>query len=315
MSLSIQLHSIECLNESDEISASDEVYVLATVAALRPPVPGLPALANLRVFRYGLFEDMDDDDREPVVVDGPAFWGMDGVATDIQNPADVGVVISLIEQDNGVPEQYQELVNVRAGLSLASAMGASQEARADRLATDISNVLNGIDLPIPFALDDDHIGTQRLALDGSDLIAFGSKDKALVIAGDGAQYRLTFRIRRLPRWAAPFPIAPRGHAVPGAIPAYSRHPDHIDVFWVGPDGGVGTTFWSPATGWAAPFPIAPRGHAAPGAITAHSRHPDHIDVFWVGPDGGVGTTFWSPATGWAAPFPIAPRGHAVPGAI
>jgi hypothetical protein len=44
-------------------------------------------------------------------------------------------------------------------------------------------------------------------------------------------------------WAAPFPIAPRGHAAPGAITAHSRHPDHIDVFWIGPDGGVGTTFW------------------------------------------------------------------------
>jgi hypothetical protein len=111
------------------------------------------------------------------------------------------------------------------------------------LASDIFNVLNGIDLPIPFTLDDDHIGTQQLVLDRSDLIDFGSRDKTMVFEGDGAEYRLTFRIRRLPHWAAPFPIAPRGHAAAGTIRAYSRHPEHIDVIWVGPDGGIGTTFW------------------------------------------------------------------------
>ena len=119
------------------------------------------------MFRYGIYEDMDDDDGGPRVVSEPGFWGMDGVPVEIQNPADVGIVVSLLEQDNGVPEQYQELVNLRAGLSLASSAGApTPRARAARLATDIGNVLNGVDLPIPFALDD-HIGTQQLALDGS----------------------------------------------------------------------------------------------------------------------------------------------------
>jgi hypothetical protein len=101
------------------------VDVLATVAALRPPAPGIPAPPNFRVFRYGVVEDMDDDDDHPVIVNGQAFWGLDSIPEDIREPADVGL----------------------AGLSLAASLGAaSPAARAARLATDISDVLNGIDL-------------------------------------------------------------------------------------------------------------------------------------------------------------------------
>ncbi|MGP4092804.1 hypothetical protein, partial [Streptomyces sp. KR55] len=42
----------------------------------------------------------------------------------------------------------------------------------------------------------------------------------------------------------PFPIAGPNNAVPGAIAAFSRNPDQMDVFWVGPDGGVGSNFWN-----------------------------------------------------------------------
>ena len=83
------------------------------------------------------------------------------------------------------------------------------------------------------------------------------------------------------------------------------------MYWVGPDGGVGTTSWNGQ--WAQPFGIAPPGSAVPGAITAISRNPDQMDVYWVGPDGGVGTTSWNGQ--WAQPFGIAPPGSAVPGAI
>jgi len=45
-------------------------------------------------------------------------------------------------------------------------------------------------------------------------------------------------------WHQPFPIAPPGHAAPGAITAHSRNPEQIDVYWIGPDGGVGTASWT-----------------------------------------------------------------------
>src|SRR5690606_1478334 len=162
MALRIYLHSIECLNETDELSASDEVYVLVTVANLRP-LAGVPAPPNLQVFTYGIFEDMDDDDEHPVIVNGPAFWGMDGMPRDIEDPADVGIIVSVMEHDNGTPAQYAELLNAKGLISLgASLADTDPRSRATRLTHDLANVLDGVDVPIPFSFDDDHIQTQQL---------------------------------------------------------------------------------------------------------------------------------------------------------
>ena len=71
----IRLSSLKCWNEINEASASEEVYVLVTVADLRPPVPEvpIPPLPNTEVFHTGIFEDMDDDD--PVLIlNEPPFW-------------------------------------------------------------------------------------------------------------------------------------------------------------------------------------------------------------------------------------------------
>jgi hypothetical protein len=119
------------------------------------------------------------------------------------------------------------------------------------------------------------------------------------------------------KWNAPFAITPPGAAVAGAVSCVSRTPNHLDVFWIGPDGAVGTTWWDQNANngkWNTPFPITPPGAAAAGAIGAVSRTPNHLDAFWVGPDGAVGTTWWDQnANGgrWNTPFPISPPGSAV----
>lgn len=76
--------------------------MLVTVASLRPPVAGfpIPAAPNFRVFQYGVFQDLDDDEG-PVIMDGAPFWGMDGLAEDLADPRDIAVVVSVMEQDNG----------------------------------------------------------------------------------------------------------------------------------------------------------------------------------------------------------------------
>jgi hypothetical protein len=120
MSLSIQLHSVRCLNESSEASDSDEVYALVTVATLRPPVEGLPipAIPNFRVFRYGVFGDMDDDDESPVIVNGPSFWGMDGVAEEKE-------ILGRIRS------KYQNVPGAQGAVSM-DGQALLQEAREDR---------------------------------------------------------------------------------------------------------------------------------------------------------------------------------------
>jgi Domain of unknown function (DUF4185) len=73
----------------------------------------------------------------------------------------------------------------------------------------------------------------------------------------------------------------------------------LDVFWIGPDGGVGTTWANPRVdsgNWHSPFPIAPPGAArVDSPIAAVTRLDGALDVFWIGPDGGVGTTWPTPA--------------------
>jgi hypothetical protein len=121
----------------------------------------------------------------------------------------------------------------------------------------------------------------------------------------------------------PFPITPPGAAQPGsAVVAVARTPNHLDVFWVGPDGAIASHWWdaAPGAGWAdhGPFPITPPGAAQPGSrLAVVARTPNHLDVFWEGPDGAIGTQWWdgAPGMGWGdhRPFPISPPGAAQPG--
>jgi hypothetical protein len=117
-------------------------------------------------------------------------------------------------------------------------------------------------------------------------------------------------------WAAEFSIAPpNSAAMPANIAALARLPEHIDVFWIAPDGSVMTAWWDgPLTGpnWNAPFPIAGPGSAA-GAVTALSREAYHVDVFWIAPDASIWTTWWAPDPGWNAPYAMTPAGVAAPG--
>ncbi len=112
--------------------------------------------------------------------------------------------------------------------------------------------------------------------------------------------------------------APGAVAAGGGVTATSRTPNNLDVFWVAPDGSIGTQWWHAAVGhsWAdhAPFAIAPAGSAAPGsALASVGRLASHLDVFWVRPDGAIGTQWWdsAPDQGWNhQPFAVTPPGVA-----
>jgi len=111
---------------------------------------------------------------------------------------------------------------------------------------------------------------------------------------------------------------PSAVASAGGITATARTPNNLDVFWVAPDGSVGTQWWHAAAGhsWAdhSPFAITPPGSASPGSsITAVGRLASHLDVFWVRPDGAIGTQWWdaAPDQGWNhLPFAVTPPGDA-----
>ena len=103
------------------------------------------------------------------------------------------------------------------------------------------------------------------------------------------------------------------------VAAVSREPNHLDVFWVCPDGSIGSQWWNSAAGlgWSdhAPFAITPEGTVRPGSpITAVARAENHLDVFWIRPDGAIGSAWWDSAGGhgWGdhPHFAVTPAGTA-----
>ncbi|WTW98793.1 hypothetical protein OG216_38045 [Streptomycetaceae bacterium NBC_01309] len=125
-------------------------------------------------------------------------------------------------------------------------------------------------------------------------------------------------------WPAPWSVtAPNAAQAPvGALTVVSRARDHLDLFWVRPDGGVSTAWWNVNANWPSRS-IAPAGAARVSdrttvrraGLVAVSRRPDFLDVFWIGPDGGIGTTAWNPWANWPSPWPIAWPGAAQSGSL
>ena len=114
-------------------------------------------------------------------------------------------------------------------------------------------------------------------------------------------------------WSPEFPVTDPGKVAAGAdVVSLSRAKDHIDLFWVAPDGAVGTTYWDANVNkgtWNPSFTISgPRAAAACSKFSAVSRAPGLIDVFWASPNGAVMTN-WSNGS-WHTPFAISPPGHA-----
>ena len=93
---------------------------------------------------------------------------------------------------------------------------------------------------------------------------------------------------------------------PGSpISVLSRFPEHLDLFAVGRDAAVYSTFWDANGGWPNNwFRLADTnfgdGFKVPlgSQVTSVARAPDLIDLFVAGFDGGVYSTFWNAPGGW-----------------
>ena len=89
----------------------------------------------------------------------------------------------------------------------------------------------------------------------------------------------------------------------------SRSADQFDLFKIGADGAVWTTFWNTENGWSAWFQIHPETvfDSENAHITAISRKSNQIDLFTTGLDGAVWSTFWTQEQGWNTWFQIHPQ--------
>ncbi|MGW1682322.1 hypothetical protein [Saccharopolyspora sp. NPDC002376] len=101
------------------------------------------------------------------------------------------------------------------------------------------------------------------------------------------------------------------------IAALTRRPDHMEIWWVTPNGAVKGAFHYDDRAWQHyDFDFAPDGSAnVETGIAALSRVPDSMEIWWVAPDGAVKGAYWyeepkdQPGHPWT-PYEIAPAGSA-----
>ena len=86
------------------------------------------------------------------------------------------------------------------------------------------------------------------------------------------------------------------------ISSVARVPDHLDVFVLGNDGRVYTSWWHEGQPWSGANDNwrSIGGCFPPGAsVVAVSRNPDHLDLFVMGNDGRVYTSWWHEGQEWS----------------
>jgi hypothetical protein len=94
-----------------------------------------------------------------------------------------------------------------------------------------------------------------------------------------------------------------GFFPPGSpVTAVARMPNHLDLFVVGNDGRVYTSWWQEGSPWSGInnnwrsiggyFPVRAQ-------VTPVARTPDHIDLFVTGNDGRVYTSWWHEGADWS----------------
>lgn len=194
MSLTIRLQSIKYLRDGYDEVVIEEPYVLVTAVSLQRPILPNFFLPNLQVFPYRVWDDLDGD--EEGFTSGASFWDTELQPRDIANPDEVIFVVTLMQNDHGNPDRYRSLVLSAAGASMLSTLGvASRTVKVKRLLDDIRRAIDSACGPRLF--DDNHIGTEELRLEASDLIPLGTREKLLTIFGDEGQYELSFRIHRV----------------------------------------------------------------------------------------------------------------------
>ena len=86
--------------------------------------------------------------------------------------------------------------------------------------------------------------------------------------------------------------------------AIARYSNHLDLFIIGTDNRIYSTWWHDTTGWAGWFNVSGGVGKPGGQVAAIQRYAEHIDLFTVGSDSLVYSTWWDSSSGWAGWFPL-----------
>lgn len=108
-----------------------------------------------------------------------------------------------------------------------------------------------------------------------------------------------------------------GIASPGGggspVTSIARYAGHLDLFTVGTDNRVYSSWWDRSSGWSGWFALGDLVAAAGSTVNAVCRYTDHIDLFTTAADGKTMSTWWDASSGWAGWFQVS-GGVAAPGA-
>jgi len=298
--IQIYLTNIHCNEETDEVGA-DEPYVLVTAVNLASTVSvaGFPVpLPAFEVVRYGPFEDVDEDETHFAPGISQSFWSLTNAPATLNDPDKVIFVVALMENDNGDPEALRGIVKGIVGGSVLGSLSFDRNNKVIKLISDVNSALG---TPTGAPNFDDKVGDpQELRFSSEELNQAESGQtvsKTLVFNGDGGSYTLTFEVRNPEQWRRWFPLP--GQAVfdreKQQIAAVSRAPGNLDLFVIGFDNRVWTTFWN--GNWNGDWFLLP-GQAVfdreKQQIAAVSRTPDNLDLFVIGFDNHVWSAWWSP---------------------
>jgi hypothetical protein len=118
-------------------------------------------------------------------------------------------------------------------------------------------------------------------------------------------------------WAGWFQVS-GGFASPGGpgspVTCIDRYAGHLDLFVVGTDNRIWSTWWDQSFGWAGWFQIGSLVARPGSTVNVVSRYSDHLDLFTTASDGRTMSTWWDARTGWAADWFHVSGGIAAPGA-
>ncbi|MDM5254310.1 hypothetical protein O8D14_01510, partial [Bacillus toyonensis] len=300
----IYLKSFRCHEETDEVG-SDAPYIFVTTVDLAASinVGGFPVpLPSAEVFRYGpepWEDEVDGGETHFAPGISQSFWGTGNFDKPF-DPKNVIFVVALMENDDGNAEVLRGVVKAEVSASLYLSLNLDRDGKAFKLVNDIRSVLK---TPTAIGLNqDDVIGVLELGAEFSpnelDHIAAGhSFTKDLQFRGDGGHYTLTFEFKGR-EWRSLGGFFPKG----APVSVTTRNPNNLDLFVVGNDGRVYTSWWYNGSDWSGINDNwrSLGGFFPPGApVSAVARTPDHLDLFVVGNDGRVYTSWWHNGSDWS----------------
>jgi hypothetical protein len=211
--LTLTLTKFVCQDQSDEIdipfignTENDEPYAVAFAVDLKTNnLASIPVGAiNSKMTLIGPLSDVQAGGGYPAPPN--IIWGLSGAADLITSGDDFIVLVAMMENDSGSPNQVRTVLEKAAQLSLATNVPAfvskqiPRQELVNRLVNDMAGVMGVAKAGIPDP--DDNIGPiQELRFLQADLDGMysgrrGPIENSLTFEGDDAKYVLEFRMFR-----------------------------------------------------------------------------------------------------------------------